>query len=190
MSSNQPAEIALDMAVGGRFDGDETEAILDAVDLATDQNGTTYLTLKGQRVAVIAPLPAGRGGPGPAIPYVSRITESDGRGGRVAVLAVQVTVADRQLIVNWLAGHGIQADWSDDAPEQPDGTGRLSFGGKAGSYCLPAGYWVLLYEGGPAEGWSAESFERTWIDKSEQDLADRRELAAGVSLYRASRYHR
>lgn len=189
MSSSQPKDIAVDMAAGGRFDDGETEAILDAIDLASDQDGTTYLTLKGQRVAAIVPVEVADSehrrieevlhtpiAAGPAARYVSR--QSYDNGTRQEVQAVRLTAANYQRVTGWLQGHTENAEWSADP-------GRLIFGGRRGSYSIPAGWWVVLYtpETTPAhagaEGWDPDDFEASWIDPAQ---LEREQLGLAISI--------
>jgi hypothetical protein len=184
-------EIAIDMGLGGRFDHDETDAIITAAEQARDAGETAYLTLNGVRIAIIAPLPAteqpAAPEPGPAARYVSRLAY--GNGTRQEVQAVQLTGSNYQRIIGWLQSRDepvTGSAWDEEPP-------RLSFGGRRGSYSIPPGWWVLLYtpETTPAragvEGWDPEDFEASWIEKSEQERADRVDLQARADLYRASR---
>jgi hypothetical protein len=181
-------EIAIDMAMGGRFDHDETDAILTAAEQARDAGQTAYLTLDGVRIATIAPLPEAdrpaEADPGPAARFASRVPYVNGT--RQLAWAVQVTENNHQVIVGWLQDHAESASWSADP-------GRLNFGGRRGSYSIPAGYWVVLFtpEDCPhragVEGWDPEGFGEHWMPRAEADSADRRELAAQVSLYRSAR---
>jgi hypothetical protein len=182
-------EIEVAMAQGGRFDHDETEAILTAAEQARDNGEVAYLTLDGVRIATIGPLPAAEHPaapepePGPATRIAARVPLINGT--RHLAWAIQVTETNHQRVIGWLQGHAESADWSDDP-------GRLNFGGRRGSYSIPAGCWVVLFtpEDCPhragVEGWDPDDFGKYWMDKADADHEDRAELAAQVSLYRAS----
>jgi hypothetical protein len=180
MSTGKDIEIA--MAMGGRFDRDETDAILTAAEQARDTGEVAYLTLDGHRIATIGPLPAAdrSASPdsGPAGRYVSR--QCYANGTRQEVQAVRLTAANYQRVIGRLNGHTEHASWS--------ALSRLNFGGRRGSYSIPVGWWVVLFtpETTPhragVEGWDPDDFNAYWISKSDQDREDRH----GASLYRSA----
>jgi len=178
-------DIEVAFGQGGRFDYDETERLLDAIDQAREEGKIRYLSLDGERVAIIAPLPAAK--PGPVASGPTRFVSRQGydNGTRQEVEAVRLTAANHQRIIGWLKDHAETAAWGTEPP-------RLDFGGRRGSYSIEPGWWVVLYtpETTPAragvEGWDPDDFGACWIAKSSQDRYDRESAVA----YRATRGNR